>query len=500
MDFRAKIALVGVVSFLLSSSADDAQAEDVIAVPKLKGSAKRGTGKAAKGIRAEFRNAGYKVLGPTSMKKAGKRVGAKPRSLEAAREAEAGLLLLGRVKGKKRKTLSVSLIDVSDGRTLETVSKKYRKARSAKKIGRKLARELLPAIEAYFEELNRPKPVAARPVAAKPIPSAEEKTGDDFAEAESAAAAAVYDAPSKPRVVPKDELEEESTSVPLDERESTSSTPEINSKPQPIKVATAVENATDSKAGDKLNLDVQLEGGALIHKYTITVQDVPTGLHYSLALPSFGGRVAWSLPDLGLGLAVFGSFQRIKFDLALVDPPLEPVAPVASMFSAGGEASYRLQLLNWVRLAPVIGVEYTALSVAEQIETLNQTPSSVVLSRNALRPFAGLRTTASLMDQYLDVELDLRYLHTLSYNESPNKTGDSASGMGFDGGLTFRYWLNHWFGVYVGGKYVYSKVNFTGVGDRVNLAVEDQDVPDTLENASAHHSWIYANLGLRMAF
>ena len=118
--------LVGSILFL-SSSWIDAQADNVVAVPKLKGSAKRGTGKVARGIRAQLRDAGYRVLGPSSMRKAGKRVGAKPSSLEAAREAEAGLLILGRVKGRKTKTLSVSLIDVSDGSTLETVSKKYRK-------------------------------------------------------------------------------------------------------------------------------------------------------------------------------------------------------------------------------------------------------------------------------------------------------------------------------------------------------------------------------------
>ena len=495
MKYRLVTTIAVLTSWALFAAPLEALGEEIVAVPKLRTRSKKTAGKFAKAFRAELREGGYKVLGPGSMKKAGRRAGAKPRSLEAAREAEASLLVLGRLKGKKRKTVSVSLIDVSDGRKLETITKKFRGAKRARALGTSIARELLPLIEAHFEKLKKPSPSRAiavdrsssGPRTSVVAPKDESGDDDEFPDTPPVPRAdATGDSASKASV-PKDEWEENQPKpkrkiAAADEEESASS-------------------AETQSASEKLGLAVDLEVGGVNHRYTVTVGDVATGLAYGLNfVPSLGGRVTWTSPWAGLGLAAYGAYQPFQFDVAAVDPPLNPVTPKGSFLQLGGELSLALELSSSLNLVPVIGAEQKSMSVEEQF-TEGGTSSSVVLSWSGLTAYAGLRTVFSLMDNYLDLELDTRYLQFLSYDETPTTTGEQGGGMGFHAGLNIRYWLNHWMGVYLATNYTYAKVGFTGEGDRLLFDADRLTLAvDRLSDATAYHSWAAAQAGVRLNF
>ncbi len=448
-----------------------------VAVPNFSGSRKTGASDAAKVVRKVLRDGGHKVLGPGTLKKAGRKARAKPDSAQAAARAGAGVLVTGRVSKKGRYyVLSVIALDVETGREVGSFEQKYRGKRGASKAGAGVARQIVDALESggapppataaaeeedeeeEEEEAPRGRAVAVAPVTEAPDPL------------DTPAPAATPAATPSPSVVPKDEEDEAPAAAPT-------------------KRADASKPDTDrGRALLIIEADIGSQAGTA---YTVAVGDVPTALAYDLGpLLMIGGQVRLQIPKTGLGIELGLAFAPVQYALD-TQPAVDPASPTGSFLDLGGSVSYALPLsrfgeANALVLEPLAGLQYQKLTVQEQ------SPFTIVVGSSAVVPHLGTRLRLELGDS-VELGVDLRLRLIASYAESPVVTGESSSGLGLFVGGSGRYWLLPSLGVsgFIG--YEYTQVGFTGQGDRPTF----QSDP-TLVDATVFASNL--RLGLGVAF
>lgn len=453
-----------------------------VAVPNFSGSRKTGASDAAKVVRKVLRDGGHKVLGPGTLKKAGRKARARPESAQAAARAGAGVLVTGRVAKKGRYyVLSVVALDVESGREIGSFEQKYRGKRGASKAGAGVARQLVDALEGG----GAPPPATA---AAEDDEEDEEDEEEEEPRGRAVAVAPVTEAPD-----------------PLDEPARDPTPPVAASTPSPSVVPKDEEDeapaAAPTKRADVSKPDAGRERALLIFEadigsqagtaYTVAVGDVPTALAYDLGpLLMIGGQVRLQIPKTGLGIELGAAFAPVQYALD-TQPAVDPASPTGSFLDLGGSVAYALPLTRFgeasaLVLEPLAGVQYQKLTVQEQ------SPFTIVVGSSAVVPHLGTRLRLELGDS-VELGVDLRLRLIASYAESPVVTGESSSGLGLFVGGSGRYWLLPSIGVSGFLGYEYTQVGFTGQGDRPTF----QSDP-TLVDATVFASNL--RLGLGVAF
>ena len=505
--------LLSALTCMLGASAN--ANSETVAVPNFKGKSKKVKAKVARAIRAELRAADYSVLGPKSLKKAARIAGTGVRSLEAAREGGAAVLILGKVSGRKKKKVAVRVLDVANGQEITSFERKLKSSKRAKKLGKSLGRKIAKAIEEHLENQNeapvsKPRVISAGNDSNNSAPSEtstddefpDENKADEFPDESSSSRVRSSEATnSSSSVIPKDEIEETETPqkrprvlvVSDDDTEKSDADNEPDLAPK------------ESTGSNRLGLQIDLEGGLLArHQYTVSVGNYATGLSYGLAgIPSLGGRLSYTSPFAGLGIDVYGYFEPFAYNVAAVVPALDPVNPSGDFINLGGSVHWNLKLSSSFALRTLLGVEQTSMSVQEQFTAETMQPSSVVLSWTSLRPFLGVMGTISLLKGHLDLSFNTAYKLVSSYTEQPFFTGEFSSGYDVVAGTGVRYWFNSTLGGFIRAEYEYKHVAFEGEGNR--LLFDSDKGPDALNadrlnNAVADHDWLRIYLGLSMSF
>jgi hypothetical protein len=225
----------------------------------------------------------------------------------------------------------------------------------------------------------------------------------------------------------------------------------------------------------------------------VQVQNEVTGLAYSLSplvLFDIGARV--TIPNVGLGFELGVSYVRVKYALDTM-PAVEPRDPSGGFLGVAGAAFYVLELARFgdkqesrFYLAPLVGLKYESLSVADQ------EPIDIVLSSSRVEPNVGLRIGLGLDALALEANAKLGFI--ASYSESPDSTGDGGGGIGLELGATLRYWMSDNFALYLGAEYAYAQIGFDGVGTLIRF----EDAPP-LQNASLFVADFKTTIGAALA-
>lgn len=445
-------AVTGFLALLLTlASTPLAFAGGTVAVPKMRGPKKAGVDKAARAIEAELKNSGYRVLGAAQLREAADESGEGAASVATAKAAGADVLLLGRAsRKKKRYILTVDLVDVSTGDVVQSAEYKYRSGKKAGKGGRVIVRKLDASIAEIVQRNTERNAERSRPVTPVVVP----------------------EAPPPPPPV---------TSAPKEET--------------PAEVVAEPEAPTD---GAKPIVVFRLGAGSqVLTAYTVSVGPEPTALAYRLSpLLAIGVGARLQIPSTGLAIEADFSFSPVKYALD-TDPAVEPAEPAGSFIDVGATIGYSFQIANLgegstLGLEPLVGFQFESLSVAEQVQAADQTPLSIVVGSTAIAPHLGTR----LLFDFGAVELqaDLRLRIVASYSEKPAKTGDSGSGLGVYGGLDGRYWISDLIGLSMALGYEFTKVGFSGTGDRPVF----QNDPDLID-ATVFSSNLSVGLGVLLA-
>ncbi|MEE2904034.1 MAG: hypothetical protein VYC39_17035 [Myxococcota bacterium] len=495
---RVRIAtiLASLACWLLAAPTVNAEK---IAVPNFKGKSKKVKAKVARAIRAELRASDYTVLGPKSLKKAAQGAGAGVRSLETAREGGAVVLVLGKVTGKKKKKIAVRVLDVVNGKEITSLEGRLKSSKRAKKVGKSMGKKISTAIAEHLKSLSEPPVSKSRAIAVAEPSSASTAqnagTDDEFPEDTSAE---VRSEPSTKAtsVIPKDEI---------DTASSLSESPRsliLSEEEKEERVFEPVKEKTDSSSS-RIGLQVDLEGGLLArHQYTVSVGTYATGLSNGLVgVPTMGGRLSYTTPFAGLGINVYGYFEPFAYNVAAVEPALEPVKPMGDFVNFGGGIHLDLGLYEHITFRTMLGAEQASMTVQEQFTADTMQPGSVVLSWTSLRPFLGIMGTISLLQGHLDLSFNTTYKLVSSYTEQPFFTGEFASGYDVVAGAGVRYWFNSNFGLFTRAEYEYKHVAFEGEGNRLLFDSDKMALSaDRLLDAVADHNWLRIYLGLSMSF
>ena len=275
--------------------------------------------------------------------------------------------------------------------------------------------------------------------------------------------------PVAPAIVPKDEVEAPKAA---------------KKKPAAIASADPRQRATEHPE-DKLFRAALSGGSQLSSEYTVSVGDQATGLAYELRPTALiAGELMVNLPWLPISLEASLAYVPMLYDID-VDPAVTPDQPGARHLDVAASIGYGFRF--WLfALRPLLGITYRSLAVQKQ------EPIDVVVGSSAIAPHVGLRAGLRIGD----VTMEARGLFRLivSYEETPDSTGERGFGTSYLVGAAARYWITDYLGAYADVAYDFTRVGFEGAGTRIKFEGDPE-----LMNATVFAAEIRAAVGVTFA-
>lgn len=471
------LALFGVT--LTSVTPEWANAQTVVAFPRVTGPKPAGRGPTAQGVIAAFEDARLEVLRGPPLRAAAEELGVSVYSLEVAQIADCDYLVIVRLSGKSGSYKAKGQIfRVTDGESVLVLEQSYRNKRGATAAGRSIGTQMAEAI-LRDSQFAGTEDVAQDEFADDGLPEPPPPVEDNFADPETPVDTFEDDAESDAFAAQEDRM----TSDPEP------SDPVQSGAREPITSRFEPKNMSPEQSMIRLGLNAGTRVGS---SYTINSNGAESNLSYSLdPLFALNAHAALLLP-FGLGADIDFVFAPATF---AIGADVQNQNPTAQYLDVVGNLSWKFDVANFgmggkFSLLPIVGIDYSAAIIE------NQGVRSVVNAYSTMSIVGGLRVALDLPPRW-GVDLEGKGGLVVDYQENPAFSGVFDSGVKISTRGRVRFWVIERLAAQLSVSYEQRTLTLAGPGD-ANRVLNVGD--PALQNAEISIQGADITLGAMLAF